>query len=302
MSASILPRLSPSHIRDVLLLTLGAGLYTLAAPPYEWSATAWLALTPFYYVLSDKTPKSAFWVGAVFGLLFSAGLAYWVYFSLVTFFPVSSVLAAAGTLLVYLIFVSPYTGLVAMGSCLLIRQGARLRWLGIPALWVSGELARALFSGFAWELLGYTQYRQLPLIQIVDITGVYGLSFILALSGYVGAECTRSLLIPHFSFPIPHSSFRRLPWRALGTLTIGVGLVLLYGTVRLDQYAVPVNHSDTEHVGHVVRVAVVQGDGTDERRWQPAHYASTLLRYAKATRQGVHRAQPDLQPDLQTDL
>ena len=189
VSESTPSRLNQSHIQnvllDVLLLALGAGLYTLAAPPYEWSVAAWLALTPFYLVLHDKTAKSAFWVGVVFGLLFSAGLAYWVYFSIATFFPVSPVLAAVGTLLVYLIFVSPYTGLVAVGSCLLLRQGSSLRWIGIPALWVSGEFARALFSGFAWELLGYTQYRQLPLIQIVDITGVYGLSFILALSGYV---------------------------------------------------------------------------------------------------------------------
>ena len=183
MSESRPSRLNQSHLRDVLLLALGAGLYMLAAPPYEWSLAAWLALTPFYLVLHSKTPKSAFWVGAVFGLLFSVGLAYWVYFSIATFFPVSPVLAAVGTLLVYLIFVSPYTGLVAVGSCILMRQGSRLRWLGIPALWVSGEFARAVFSGFAWELLGYTQYHQLALIQIVDITGVYGLSFLLACSG-----------------------------------------------------------------------------------------------------------------------
>jgi apolipoprotein N-acyltransferase len=43
-----------------------------------------------------------------------------------------------------------------------------------------------------------------------------------------------------------------------------------------------------------LKVAVVQGDGTDERRWRPAHYASTLLRYAQATRQGVRHAHPDL--------
>lgn len=273
---------SKSLLKDMLLLSLGAGLYTLAAPPYEWSVAAWLALTPLYLVVRDKTLPGAFAAGAVYGLLFSAGLANWIFFSVATFFPVSPVAALGCTLLVYLVYVCPYTGLVAVGSCMLMRQGSGLRWVGIPALWVSGEFARALFSGFAWELLGYTQYRQLPLIQIVDMTGIYGLTFLLALSSYVGAECVRSL-------QLSRGSFRALPWPALGGLTVGIALICLYGLQRIDAYAVP-----AESAGTPLEVAVVQGDGTNQLRWQPAYYASTMLQYTNATRQGVQRRQPDL--------
>ena len=39
-------------------------------------------------------------------------------------------------------------------------------------------LAR-LFTGFPWNLLGASQYRMVPLIQIASVTGVYGVSFLL---------------------------------------------------------------------------------------------------------------------------
>jgi apolipoprotein N-acyltransferase len=43
----------------------------------------------------------------------------------------------------------------------------------IPALWVSLEYIRSfLFTGFPWELMGYTQYRALHIIQISDMFGV----------------------------------------------------------------------------------------------------------------------------------
>jgi apolipoprotein N-acyltransferase len=57
---------------------------------------------------------------------------------------------------------------------------SRLSWaLGSAAAWVAIEMCIArLLSGFPWDLLGVSQFRLLPLIQIASITGVYGVSFI----------------------------------------------------------------------------------------------------------------------------
>ena len=47
------------------------------------------------------------------------------------------------------------------------------------ALWVALEMALARFlSGFPWNLLGVSQHRMVPLIQIASITGVYGVGFL----------------------------------------------------------------------------------------------------------------------------
>jgi len=61
-----------------------------------------------------------------------------------------------------------------------------LSWLGRflwclsgAALWVALEMLVArIFTGFPWFLLGVSQYRMVPLIQVASITGVYGVSFL----------------------------------------------------------------------------------------------------------------------------
>lgn len=274
-------------VRDIVFLTFGAFLYTIAAPPYEWAGAAWLALAPLFLVLRDKSPTSAFAAGLLYGVLFCVGIASWVYFAVAAYFPFVFSLNLLFTLLSYSFFVGSYTGLAASCSCVLMRSGRSvLRWAGIPALWVSAEFARtSLFSGFSWELLGYTQYHYLALIQFADITGVYGLSFLLALSGYIAAEFLGSLrFFPSSSLK---SQVSKLPWPALGCLLGGVALVLLYGTLRLRQYqALP---SVTP-----VMVALVQSNVPSAQRWNRVHYASTLLKYAAVTRQGIEGAQPDL--------
>jgi apolipoprotein N-acyltransferase len=50
-----------------------------------------------------------------------------------------------------------------------------------PFAWIVMELAASVtpFGGFPWLLAGYTQTGFLPVIQIADITGIYGVSFLL---------------------------------------------------------------------------------------------------------------------------
>jgi apolipoprotein N-acyltransferase len=174
-------------------------------------------------------------------------------------------------------------------------------YLGVPALWVVGEFARSsLFSGFSWELLGYTQYRYLSLIQIADLTGVYGVSFLLTLSSYVGAEvwnCWQSkrqkakedleLGTRNSKLEALHSATARLPWSALTCLTLSVVVVYGYGTFRLSE-------SVSLPTTPAVRLALVQGKVPPAQRWKRVHYANTLFRYATLTQRGIAKTQPDL--------
>ncbi len=58
--------------------------------------------------------------------------------------------------------------------------GQRALWaLFGAAAWVGLEMVTArLFSGFPWNLLGASQYKLVPLIQLASVTGVYGVSFL----------------------------------------------------------------------------------------------------------------------------
>ncbi|WP_010584839.1 apolipoprotein N-acyltransferase [Schlesneria paludicola] len=62
-----------------------------------------------------------------------------------------------------------------------------------PAVWIGLEYLRAhLMTGFAWYFLGHSQYRWLELIQVSDLVGAYGVSFIV-----VACATALALLVPH---------------------------------------------------------------------------------------------------------
>jgi len=60
-------------------------------------------------------------------------------------------------------------------------------WLGRSALaifgaaaWVAFEMyITRIFGGFPWNLLGASQYQLLPLLQMAEVTGIYGVSFLI---------------------------------------------------------------------------------------------------------------------------
>jgi apolipoprotein N-acyltransferase len=81
----------------------------------------------------------------------------------------------------------------------------------IAALWTALEWVRGwLLTGFGWNALGVSLHEELALIQIVEFTGVGGLSFLLVLCNAIGvitilrlrAEIGRVRLRPHFDFSL----------------------------------------------------------------------------------------------------
>jgi apolipoprotein N-acyltransferase len=53
--------------------------------------------------------------------------------------------------------------------------------LTVPLVWTALEFLRSTFGGgFSWYLLAHSQHAFLPIIQIADVTGAYGVSFLIA--------------------------------------------------------------------------------------------------------------------------
>lgn len=313
--------------KDLGLLSLGAMLYTLAFPPFDWAWTAWFALTPLFLLLRNKTPRAAFLAGFLFGILWCIGIGYWVYFTVTESFSLPFPANLLFVLANYAFFAGLPTGIVTLLSALLLQRGTPwLQVLGIPALWVSGEFLRAnSWFGVSWGILGYTQYQHLTLIQIADVTSVYGVSFLLALGNYaaaagIGLLVTSYWLLENRQSKVQSSKFKvkkqevvsrqysvlnrekenlestvwysalrtsHSAFASVGLLTIALAVTLGYGSLRLRQYALPPDVPP-------VRVAMVQGNIPTEQRWQPAYYASTLLKYVSITTQGIAGASPDL--------
>ena len=96
----------------------------------------------------------------------------------------------------FALYLGLYHGLFGLLVALIARRrnGYSLRALVFaPFAWVAVELARAYITGFPWDLLGTTQIDNIPLSRIATVTGVYGISFEIAL---VNTAVAAAFLVP----------------------------------------------------------------------------------------------------------
>ncbi|MCX5918185.1 MAG: apolipoprotein N-acyltransferase, partial [Deltaproteobacteria bacterium] len=166
---------------DFCLAALSGFLLILAFPKFNVEIVAWAALVPLFWSLRGKSPAQAALLGFVAGFAFFTGLLPWIYNVLTQYGHLPGALSVF-----FLLMLTGYLALYFSAFAFVLRwTQARMEipeTLLAPPLWVSLEYIRGfLFSGFPWELLGYSQYLTLPLVQIADITGVYGVSFLIVL-------------------------------------------------------------------------------------------------------------------------
>ncbi len=135
-----------------------------------WSGyLAWVALIPLFFAINKQTFPRALLLGFITGFIFFAGLLYWVLY-----------IKELGLLAWPLwLFLSCYLALYVALFASLLRFAPLL---AAPFLWVVFEYLRGiLLTGFPWGLLGYSQYKLAPLLQLASLTGVYGVSFVVVL-------------------------------------------------------------------------------------------------------------------------
>ncbi len=160
---------------------VAAALVTLAFPPTDLGWLAWIGYAPLLWAIRQANrPRSAVLLAYVFGVVHFGWLTPWIG---------KTVSAWSGTSLGWLAWI----GLAAIQGLWYALFGFLAWWivrrtrgdaqlLLLACAWVVIEHFRTL-GGLAmpWGLAAYTQYRALTLIQICDITGALGISFIIAL-------------------------------------------------------------------------------------------------------------------------
>lgn len=167
--------------KDILLSALSGVLLVLAFPKFNLEIVAWIALIPWLWALNEKTPLQAAYLGLVAGFVFFTALLYWIYVVLTEYGHLPGPVS-----IFFLIVLTAYLSLYFSAFAFLLRWAATKtdlpESLFAPPLWVSLEYLRGfLLSGFPWGLLGYSQFLTLPMVQISDVTGIYGVSFIIVL-------------------------------------------------------------------------------------------------------------------------
>jgi len=265
----------PLSQRRALLLALLSGLLiALSFPLPGWSPLAWIALIPLLIALEGQSSRSAFRLGFVTGLCAYAGLLYWVII-VMTDYGHLPLFASIPLWLLLSAWLALFYGLASWTAVLGKQQG--VKWvLLLPLVWVGADYLRSmLLTGFPWTMLGHSQYRLLPLIQVADITGVYGITALIVLANVVFYRIMRALAGAQVPYPA----------KSAITLVLFMAAVFWYGFHRLNS---PLPEKPP------LRVALIQGNIDQSIKWSPAFREATLDIYSSLSRQAADRGPVDL--------
>jgi apolipoprotein N-acyltransferase len=232
-------------------------LLILCFPTINLFLIAWIALVPFLMSLYDKQPKEAFRAGMAAGIPYFFGTLYWIYHS-INYYGGISFVASIFIVILLCIYLSLYIGVFAFLFSVTIRNTKLPAVLIAPAFWVVLEFLRSyLFTGFPWSSIGYSQYQFLTIIQIADITGIYGVSFlVVAFNGaladiFLLKKRTQDMPLFPLSYTVIGYSF----------LLIGIIFTVIYGQIRLRE----------ERPGRYITISVVQGNIEQDKKWDSAY-------------------------------
>jgi apolipoprotein N-acyltransferase len=258
-----------------LVLAGASGLFLpLSFPKSDLGLLAWIALVPLHWALDGKSKTQAFWIGWLSGTIAFTGMMAWVVTVMNTYGKVPLVISY-GILLLLAIYLGLYVGLYSAGAVWFRTLIPRYGLFTVPCLWVSLELIRTyLLSGLPWGLLGYSQYRQIEVIQIADHMGVYGVSFLIVLVNVALAEFL-SWLMPLFR------GFRpaKLPWELVAMAALLVTLSWEYGLATLS------GAPSSDIPRSSISVGVVQPNVDQAVKWDTAYREETLARFDRLTEQ-----------------
>jgi apolipoprotein N-acyltransferase len=250
--------------REGLALLSGLLLF-LSFPKFGHGIVAWFALTPLLLALPGVTPRRAARLAYLTGVSGAAGLLYWTAITVTQYGGLSLLVGIGVMLLLALAFALPNAlfGWATGRACGAF--GPRGLLLA-PVFWVASEILRThtLFE-FPWCLLGYSQHRLLPFIQIADLAGVYGVSFVVA-----SASATLAY--------VAWERERRGRHRASAAFLLLLVATGAYGLFRLRQRLPESGH---------VRAAVVQASITQDEKWDPEKEMDNLQRHLALSEQAL---------------
>ena len=209
----------------MLVLTgLSLAACCLVFPPIGWWWLGYVCLVPWLIcVCTAEKSRFVYFVSLLLGLGFFLINCQWMiqvtlpgYFALCLGFSVVFPLAAWPIRHMYR------------------AHGASIA-LTTPVVWVTVEYLRSISDlGFPFLLLGHSQYQNLTMIQISDLVGAYGVSFVLAMiNGWIADLLIQPILI----WRAEHGT--RLPVGSLTTLVVVLGTVIYGSAQRSTRYFTP---------------------------------------------------------------
>lgn len=289
-AAANAPVIAASGLRDGIwhrlwpwLAALATGaLLALSFPPADRGGLIWIALTPLICAVWFRRPRTsgrrAFLLGWVAGIAFFTASFFWLReLGLLFRAPILQ-----GIPLLLALYLALYPAiwawfldriLVPDSSGNAFGKSWRNLLAGIfgASAWTALEWVRGwLFGGFGWNGLGVALHRDLPMIQIADITGVPGLTWLVAFANLMLVIIVRRVL-----GELGPAFFKRIRWEFSLSVLL-VGLVFAYGVRRMMQ---PPNAGAATPLS----VAMIQANIPQDEKFDPEAEDAVMNEFRERT-------------------
>lgn len=244
----------------VILPILSAFLLSLSFSSFNLWLFAWCGFLPLFIALEKKSLRQSFIIAYLWGIVFWIMTIYWL---------VHVTLIGQAVLILYL---SLYFGLFGCAIyCSRFLSAGRCLFF-MPSAWVLLEYLRShLLTGFPWALAGFSQYKNLPVIQIADITGAWGISFL--------------VLLINVAFYLILRKQSRIKISLIASVILL--LFLTYGFYKLS------SNLSLSADGKSLKISVVQGNIPQELKWDKRAVNFILNQYKELTVEAA-KDKPDL--------
>ncbi|MCK9275048.1 MAG: apolipoprotein N-acyltransferase [Syntrophales bacterium] len=263
--------------KKVVIYSLLSGIILfLSFPKFGQGYLVWISILPLFFAIKEKNLADAFRLGVITGFVFNVGIIYWVIFVTMHYGNLPVYIATAVMLLLAL-YLSIYIGLFALGVRFAKKKGID-EFISAPVFWTVLEYGKSnLLSGFPWENLGHSQFEMIPLIQLADITGVYGLSFLI-------------VLVNALIFDIVAMEPKEKVLKKSAITLVILALALGYGVTRMHYIGKSISESDEEF-----SVSLIQGNIDQSDKWNPEFQKKTLEIYDRLSEETLEGGKtPDL--------
>ena len=243
------------------------------ASPFAW--IGWIGFAPWFVAIRTARTRTAIVLCCISTLLGSYFCTPWLARAVANYYQQPLAVGIALFAAVWLLTISPFLiGFTLCYRALASKPNALLPLL-TAAAWTGAELGRArLLVADPFGLFGYSQVGNPWLVQIADLTGVYGLTFLPMAVSAALAELWLAHAPPLAGVNVATRAAAR---RGVALVVIVLLTAVAYGAVRLRAADEAVEASSPR------RIAIVQANLDLGSQWREEFYGRNLEEYMRLT-------------------
>jgi apolipoprotein N-acyltransferase len=175
------------NYKNIIFCCITGLMSVVAFPKFNYFFLIWIAFIPLLFAVTGNDFKKSFLYGFTAGFVFNVVGLYWL-LPMLEFYTGSHLQTVISSCCLWT-YLSLYWGVWALFFSFVYINTRKIKNIVFAnsiaiifgsCLWAVLEYVRTYFlTGFPWMLVGYSQFKFIELIQLSEICGVYGISFLI---------------------------------------------------------------------------------------------------------------------------